>query len=86
VDASLDAAFGADRSAATQRRLQLRETWTQRRRKVRAIEVPQMIAKSPNQALLDRTVADQGLDGLRETLGEVRHIRAFYCYSSAPVR
>lgn len=77
VDASLDAALGADRRAAAQRRLQLREARAQRGRKVRGIEIAQMVAESANQAPLDRTVADQGLDGLRETLGEVRQVCAF---------
>jgi hypothetical protein len=36
-----------------------------------------MLAESANQALLDWAIADQSLDGLRETLGEVRHVCAF---------
>src|SRR5262245_44438487 len=73
LDACLDAALGADGRALAQRGLELGKAWTQGGRKVRAVEVAQMVAERANQALLDRTVADQSLDGLRETLGEVRH-------------
>src|SRR5262249_5797195 len=76
LDARLDAAFTARPRPALQGALQLAELSPDGDRKVGVIEIAEL-AEGADQALLERTVADECPDGFRETLGEIRHSCAF---------